>query len=743
MARARDIFTIHITLLGCLLLTPVTGSAQDVIGVNLDLSRYYYRADALDMGVIEYDENEHCGMFPNGSYYMWTVSNIKEKMLFGKVKTGDGVEQHQYERKIKSGYVLESPFGIWEISKYEPPEVYVDGEKSSPEYSGLVDPEIKADKMFRVFGKRSPWMHIRREGYQFVNQWYGDFTIIKTTYMFSFDDDDVPEIAVDVDADTSQVIEDVYILKFYRVGQTSYTGMAGLDPNGDWFIHHGAWWTSTMGNPNSEYSVPSIVPGCDRKNLIVTYGWDGDHPFLTTFTTGGEQFDDTGEPRYLPQPDGNLMSTPYSGFALLHCDKSATDKSDWVDNQPHSSRVNISYRHYRGGGVWPGNTRTWDYFIANSEPGTYEISEVEQNPEADPIAIEGKQPGQVWGGWPELRYKDSVTVVHVIGSGSISRPEARAVGAAWANWYQYGDVPETFYDDPELGKVLVTDDIKNQIVARGRDSLRVAMQRAQELWENDLDCPRPYPSPDLYVTSGPYSVALEWTDVEQAELAPDHDPGEVLSYRIYRKMGNFVDDYPTEAGKDLYWELIKEVPIESAVKNENGLYEYTDEGLVIGEDYHYAVTAVSERGASINPYGEEGPYLESSRWSNRSLLPAVPFVPGLSILDSVVVVPNPFYIYGQKMNFMSDNNRLMFANLPPYCTLRIYNVTGDLVHKIRHERGTATAYWDQITMNNQYIASGVYILVVSDAEKLVEADTGTLVRTPLPGKSIVKFTIVR
>lgn len=355
-------------------------------------------------------------------------------------------------------------------------------------------------------------------------------------------------------------------------------------------------------------------------------------------------------------------------------------------------------------------------------------------------------PVQIWGGWPELRMGDSVTVVHALGSGSISRKEAREVGAAWAKWYQNPGDPEAYYDDPfddpDLGSVLVDDAKKNEIVHWGKDSLALAMRRAQELWENDLVCPRPYPSPDLYVYSAPNAVRLEWADVEVDY--PDHEGGSVTAFRIYRKMGHFWDDYPNEAGKNIYWEMIKEIPVASLVKNDKGYFEYTDPGLKIGENYFYAVTAVSDVRAAINPEpGEPNPYLESSRWSNRSQLPAVPFRPGKSYLDSVVVVPNPYYIKGQLMNFVSDNNQLMFTNLPPFCTLRIYNVTGDLIHKIVHDSGTSSEYWDQITPTNQYIASGVYILVITDAEKLVEDETGALVPEELPGKTIVKFTIIR
>jgi len=692
---------IHCFILFCLfLLSARNANAQSNV-LGLELSRYYYRIDALDNGVVEYDENEHCGMFPNGTYYMWGVSLIVEHMLFGRVILANGEEQRNYDHKMGEGYLLEPPFGIKEIYKYPPPVVVVDGAQSTPAFKAIVDPTISADKMYVIYKKHSPWMHIRYEGYQFVNQLYGDFTILKTNYKLTFDDDSFPASTPDSDADTTQTINNFYIFKAYRLSQTSYTGITDLDPSGSWFIHHGAMWASTM-------KVPSIVPNNDRKELVVTYGWTGSHPELTVFKTGGPRFDATGFPRYKPIADGVLMSTPYNGFALLHCDKSPKDKSDWVNGNPYASRVRVSFNNERGEAQWPGSKSTWDYFITPG-PGTYEVSTIEDGSDTNPATIAGKLPVQVWGGW-NLVKNDSVTLVHVLGAGSISRAEARRVGNAWAKWYEFGNIPEAYIDDPKLGHVLVDDKVKNQILARGKDSLTVAMQRAQELWENRLECPHPYPSPDLTVSSGPYSVTLEWDDV-QAKY-PKHDGGNVTTYRIYRKLGHFEDEYPTEAGKNLYWRMIQELPVKDLTKSSKGLFVYVDNGLNVGEDYHYSITAVSDKRSGING---TGPYLESSRWTNRSSLPARPFVPGKSYLDSIVVVPNPYYIYGQRMNFDSDNNRLMFANLPPYCVLSVYNVMGDLVYRIEHQSGTSNEIWDQITDSNQFIASGIYILVVTDA----------------------------
>ncbi|MBN2411916.1 hypothetical protein JXQ31_09515 [candidate division KSB1 bacterium] len=713
-----------------------TVNAQEKI-INLNLSRYYYRVSGPNEGMVDYDENEHSGMFPNGTYYMWTVSEIYEFLLFGHIILANGEEQRNYQRKLGDGYYQEAPFGVREISKYPPPQVFVDGAQSTPDFDGIIDPDIKADKMFIVYRKQSPWMHLRNEGYQFVNQYYGDFMIMNSTYKLTFDDDAYPETSPDLDADTTQTVTDFYVLKAYRVGQTSITGKTGTDPNGKWFINHGAYWASTMVTPSlTGVSSP-------RKDLVITYGWDGNHPNVTQFTTGGPPFDDTGEPRFTPIADGDLISTNYSGFALLHCDISPDDKSDWVPNNPYGSYVHVRHLHFSADAVLPGGKTTWDYFISPGPQSLpYQLSTWEDGSDTNPITLESKTPAQVWGGWKEMKMGDSVSVVHAIGSGSISRQEARTLGAKWAKWYQSGDVPDAYYDDnvsSGLGNVLATDDIKNQIVARGKDSLKVAMQRAQELWENNLECPRPYPSPDLYVTSGPYSCTLEWDDI--GTKYPDHEGGNVIAYRIYRKIGHVEDEYPTEAGQNLYWERIKEIPVDSLATSPKGLFMYVDAGLEVGEDYHYAVTAVSDKRCGIDG---TGPYLESSQWSNRSTLPARPIIPGKDNLNQIAVVPNPYYIYGQLMNFSSDNNRLMFVNLPPYCTLKIYNVTGDLVHTLVHDDGSSVDFWDQITQNNQFIASGVYILVVSDAQKLIADESGNLtIRQKLSDKAIIKFTIIR
>jgi len=87
----------------------------------------------------------------------------------------------------------------------------------------------------------------------------------------------------------------------------------------------------------------------------------------------------------------------------------------------------------------------------------------------------------------------------------------------------------------------------------------------------------------------------------------------------------------------------------------------------------------------------------------------------------VRVVPNPATSAAGTSTgttgFKGAPNRIFFFNLPVKCTLRIFTETGDLVKTIQHY-GTADQEWNQRTENNQFVSSGIYIVVVSESEGL-------------------------
>lgn len=89
----------------------------------------------------------------------------------------------------------------------------------------------------------------------------------------------------------------------------------------------------------------------------------------------------------------------------------------------------------------------------------------------------------------------------------------------------------------------------------------------------------------------------------------------------------------------------------------------------------------------------------------------------------VKVVPNPYYgfsAYDQNQ----FNRRVKITGLPNDCTIRIFNIAGDLVRTLRHnsssnnERGgsaaefTSVEIWDLTSDNGIFVSSGVYFMYI-------------------------------
>ena len=93
-----------------------------------------------------------------------------------------------------------------------------------------------------------------------------------------------------------------------------------------------------------------------------------------------------------------------------------------------------------------------------------------------------------------------------------------------------------------------------------------------------------------------------------------------------------------------------------------------------------------------------------------------------------MVLSNPFHISARDLQYgVSAPDRLMFLNIPPVCTIRIFTERGDLVHTIEHTDGSGDEAWNSITSSRQIIVSGLYIAHFDMPD----------------GDAIRKFTVVR
>ena len=672
----------------CLLVAYGIGNSQTR---THNLGDFQLRIEANE--TINTNEVKPTGEWPQDHFRYAQIVFHNTGHVVGKWIDSTGVAHVKEDFFSPVTFNRDAPYGITEYRRSEPPEVwvYANGQMqlSSRRFNGTVNHDLPSDMMIESHYKSYPGFDVVSQSYSFTNPQHDDYVIFRNRYLCTFDWDQDPA----VDTDANQVMENVY----FFVGYSFQTAEGTYITYSRWYEEGKDDWATY------ESFSPQVATG--GRKMQISYGWDGDHPDITEFQSGGQEFDDTGDPRFAtgeegssPLPSAEFVSSAYAGFAALHIDKSATDHSD-DPLQPVSIIANISIYN-----VWDsdftGFATIWDW-AASGEKQTVED---QSGWPTDASGQEDEFPFQAFGPY-NFHKGDSVVIVYAVGANGILTDLAAKKGLEWRSWYR-GE-PNATFDNTA----------KNDLLATGKDSLFQTMDRALFAWNNHLDIQDPLPAPDLTVRSGPNIIYLEWEDLS-AVGDPDNGTPDLDYYNIYRKRGEFLVDTYNELNADgthLKWELIAERLAKTVTA-------YADSDVVRGEAYHYAVTAVDLQG------------LESSRYANRSELPAFAFAPGEPTATKVRIVPNPYILRAGDFNFTGDDNKLLLVNLPPYCKLRIYTATGDLIKTIDHQSGSADESWDQVTDANQLVASGVYILQIDDAKGITGNDIDS---------SVEKFVIIR
>jgi len=104
-------------------------------------------------------------------------------------------------------------------------------------------------------------------------------------------------------------------------------------------------------------------------------------------------------------------------------------------------------------------------------------------------------------------------------------------------------------------------------------------------------------------------------------------------------------------------------------------------------------------------------------------------------IDLIRVVPNPYIVANswEPQNPYSSGRgprELHFIHLPPKCTIKIFNVRGQLVQTLEHDEPlwNGTEIWDMQTKDLLDISYGVYIYHVDAGET---------------GQKIGKFAVIK
>lgn len=267
--------------------------------------------------------------------------------------------------------------------------------------------------------------------------------------------------------------------------------------------------------------------------------------------------------------------------------------------------------------------------------------------------------------------------------------------------------------------------------------------------------PSPPDIPKTKVIANENQIDIYWSNNSEFSIDPISQTMDFEGYRIFlTKLGfdvtgvsNLLRDlnpiaeydiknngYANEIGLDDI-KLARDTTFEGDTTQYH--YKYSIKGLLNGWQYAVGVSAfdTGNEEQNLEP-------LESSLLANNFRV-----FPGKKENNNIkssspYAYPNPYYFgasWEGKSNFQEQSRKLVFANLPRRCTIRIFTPAGDLIDEIQHDenyKGEDIRWyetfgaedtennvfsggehaWDLLSNYTQIISRGLYVFVVEDLE---------------------------
>ncbi|MDZ7374345.1 MAG: fibronectin [candidate division KSB1 bacterium] len=589
------------------------------------------------------------------------------------------------------------PIVLKQTAKFEPPKVYVDGIDVTAPYAGDVDeidPEQIPDRIITNVVNTSMGLTISRRIYVFSQQYHDNYFIREFTLTNTGN--------VDYDSE----IELGATLKGVRFGRGVRYSVCreGAEKIGDGQVWGKHTWVSKRGEDYALHAGERIT----EQNPIVQWLRCG---FAWAGQSAKNAFDNIGAPDV--SRDGRLCSPQFAGFVVLHVDRSPTDRSD-DPNQP----VVLGWH---AGDTYPkvGNLQPTDepnmillYDMLSGKPylglgGNERFYEKYSASNPDPVTVHNDGGGtNIWvcyGPW-DLEPGESVTIVEAEAVAGLNRRLCEEIGRRWKQAY---DNPSDKGPFPlPNGSTTDNKDVyKNAWVYTGIDSILQTFGRAKRNFDLGYRIPQPpLPPPVFEVQSGGDRIILRW------EPSPSESDPDFVGYRIFRSV----------AKPDTFYEEIASVP--------KGVTQFEDMSPVRGYSYYYYIVAYNDgRNNTTGDANPPGP-LHSGRFYTRTTEPAFLRRAAGRSLDQIRVVPNPYHIAARDLQYPGEPDKIMFLDIPPRCTIKIFTERGDLIETIEHTDGSGDEEWNSVTSSRQVVVSGVYIAVFE---------------TPTGERAYRKFVIIR
>ncbi|MCH8555659.1 MAG: hypothetical protein LAT76_10900 [Schleiferiaceae bacterium] len=267
--------------------------------------------------------------------------------------------------------------------------------------------------------------------------------------------------------------------------------------------------------------------------------------------------------------------------------------------------------------------------------------------------------------------------------------------------------------------------------------------------------PAPPDIPRTKIVTRENAIDVYWSNNAEFSVDPITGEEDFEGYRVYMTKFGFDVIGPQNLQRDLIkiaeydipdngfffetgFESVK-LPMPVTFDNDPNeyFYKYTIENIPNGWQYAIAVSAFDRGNPETNLES-----LESSLLANNfRAFPGTKPVEDMDA-DEPFVYPNPYYAgasWEGRSAFQEESRKLIFANLPKKCMIRIYTVAGDFIDQIYHddnydgtdirwfrtfgsEGATRNVFsggehaWDLLTENSQIISRGLYMFSVEDLE---------------------------
>lgn len=590
------------------------------------------------------------------------------------------------------------PISFNTVSKFEPPQVTVDGLDSYEFFpdNDAVDPDLPADRMIVSKVNTLLGISLTKRVYAY-SQPFNDNYHIQEYVLTNTGNADADE-----EQELDQTLEGVY-LHF----QKRYTISDRIESPG------GGWGANVMndivGDGMEDYDV----------DFRAQYTWLGNFQ-------NGTSFDEAGTPLWTDAHDwvqqgdstGRLTSTQFVGIVTLHADTSPDDPADDPGQPSTTGHIDADDPLTSNNDAFNVSQMEREYDMlsrGHMYPHHADLVDLDDNfltPDGDPMI--GKA-----GGWTSmfsygpytLEPGDSVRIVLAEAIDGLDLTEATIIGRdfkrlANSNKDQattaLATTPNITYRGVTLGK--------NQWWWSGRDSLFQTFDDAIDAYEQSgglasYAVPEPpRPPASFAVESGVDQISLSWTTYDN-----QNPPGGFELYRTQNYIeGQYTDNFEYEcvAGCD------GTPPLGPEARS------YQDTDVFRGINYFYYLLTVGDVNSDPTAGTPTGVPLKSNRYWTQTYDPASLKRPPGETTASFKIVPNP-------LNLASDetvrwpgarDERLAFLDIPGQCTIRIYSERGDHVRTIEHTDGSGDEFWDLTTESQQVVVSGLYIAVIDNHE---------------------------